>query len=182
MIGPIYGPVGQESKQVLPFAGGIVFLELHVLPFQILWAAWHRHPGCQGTELSHKKVQINLVCLTDPHFRDLRWQNKLCLARLLLTKLFMQKKPLSFLHVFHHATVIPMAYFWLADAQSLQQIALLTNTFIHVLMYFYYFLCSLGRGPNWKRLITNAQIVQFVFRYATSVKSWLMCVYSIEHA
>ena len=76
----------------------------------------------------------------------------------------LQAKPLTFLHVFHHATVVPMAFFWLADAQSLQQIALLTNTFIHVIMYYYYFLCSIGRGPNWKRLITNAQIVQFVFR------------------
>ena len=76
----------------------------------------------------------------------------------------LQAKPLTFLHVFHHATVVPMAFFWLADAQSLQQIALLTNTFIHVIMYYYYFLCSVGRGPNWKRLITNAQIVQFVFR------------------
>ena len=59
-----------------------------------------------------------------------------------------------------------MAYFWLSDKQSLQQIALLTNTFIQVLMYFYYFLCTIGRGPNWKRLITNAQIAQFAFRSA----------------
>lgn len=76
----------------------------------------------------------------------------------------LQAKPLSFLHVFHHALVIPMAFFWLADVQSLQHIALLTNTFIHVLMYYYYFLCSIGSAPNWKRLMTTAQIVQFVFR------------------
>jgi len=84
----------------------------------------------------------------------------------------LKKKPLSFLHVLHHTTVLPMAYFWLADKQSLQQIALLTNTLIHVLMYFYYFLCTIGRGPNWKRLITNSQIVQFVFSFAVSVPFW----------
>jgi hypothetical protein len=89
--------------------------------------------------------------------------------------------------VFHHTTVLPMAYFWLADKQSLQQIALLTNTLIHVLMYSYYFLCTLGWGPNWKRLITNAQIVQFVFRSAPmhiirfSIESNIVLIWTTSH-
>ena len=48
---------------------------------------------------------------------------------------FLQAKPLTFLHVFHHTSVVPMAYLWLEQGQSLQQIALLTNTGIHVIMY-----------------------------------------------
>lgn len=47
----------------------------------------------------------------------------------------LQAKPLSFLHVFHHAMVVVMAYLWLEAGQSLQQIALLTNTGVHVVMY-----------------------------------------------
>ena len=47
-----------------------------------------------------------------------------------------QAKPLSLLHVFHHSIVVVMAYLWLEAAQSLQQIALLTNTGIHVMMYY----------------------------------------------
>lgn len=57
-----------------------------------------------------------------------------------------------------------MAYLWLDAAQSLQQIALLTNTGIHVLMYYYYFMCTIKRPPRWKKLVTQSQIVQFVFR------------------
>jgi hypothetical protein len=38
--------------------------------------------------------------------------------------------------VFHHSIVVVMAYLWLEAAQSLQQIALLTNTGIHVMMYY----------------------------------------------
>jgi GNS1/SUR4 family len=68
--------------------------------------------------------------------------------------------------VFHHAVVVVMAYLWLAEAQSLQQIALLTNTFVHVVMYYYYFLCTLKIYPWWKRYITTLQIVQFIFRQA----------------
>ena len=64
-------------------------------------------------------------------------------------------QPLTFLHVFHHAVVLAMAYGvrtsalqarrvwrwltraraqWLEFAQSLQVIALLTNTGVHVIM------------------------------------------------
>lgn len=76
----------------------------------------------------------------------------------------LQAKPLSFLHVFHHTVVVVMAFLWLDAAQSLQQIALLTNTGIHVLMYYYYFMCTIKRPPRWKKLVTQSQIVQFVFR------------------
>ena len=77
-----------------------------------------------------------------------------------------QAKKLTFLHVFHHATVVVMAWLWLHSAQSLQTVALLTNTFVHVVMYYYYYRSSIGSPPRWKKLVTNIQIVQFVFRCA----------------
>ncbi len=41
--------------------------------------------------------------------------------------------PPSFgLHVFHHAIVLFMVFFWLETQQSLQFIGLLFNTFVHV--------------------------------------------------
>ena len=81
------------------------------------------------------------------------------------TSLSLQAKPLTLLHVFHHSLVVFMAYFWLDATQSLQHIALLTNTAIHVIMYYYYYRCSIHQPPKWKRLVTSSQIVQFVFRY-----------------
>lgn len=86
----------------------------------------------------------------------------------------LKRKTLSFLHVFHHATVIVMCYFWLQFVQSLQIVALLTNTAVHVIMYTYYFLCSINRPPSWKKAVTNLQIVQFVFSFVASVATlWL---------
>lgn len=78
-----------------------------------------------------------------------------------------QAKKLTFLHVFHHATVVIMAWLWLHTAQSLQTIALLTNTFVHVVMYYYYYRSSIGSPPRWKKVVTNIQIVQFVFRWVS---------------
>ena len=83
--------------------------------------------------------------------------------------LILKKRPLSFLHVFHHATVILMCYFWLQGAQSLQIVGLLANTAVHVVMYTYYFLCSVNRPPPWKRVVTNVQIVQFMFSFVCGV-------------
>ncbi|CAL5227098.1 g10004 [Coccomyxa viridis] len=88
--------------------------------------------------------------------------------------LVLKGKKLTFLHVFHHAWVVVMAFWWLEAAQSLQQIALLTNTAIHVLMYYYYFMCSIKRPPRWKKLVTQAQIVQFVFSFTVSVPFWII--------
>lgn len=75
-----------------------------------------------------------------------------------------QGKPLTVLHIFHHSVVVVMAWLWLDQAQSLQQLALLTNTGVHVIMYYYYYRCALGKPPRWKRLVTNIQILQFVSR------------------
>ncbi|CAL0300784.1 unnamed protein product [Lupinus luteus] len=76
---------------------------------------------------------------------------------------------LSFLHVYHHATVLVMCYLWLHTSQSLFPIALITNASVHVIMYGYYFLTALGIRPRWKRLVTDSQILQFVFSFAVSV-------------
>jgi hypothetical protein len=75
---------------------------------------------------------------------------------------------LSFLHVYHHSTVVIMCYLWLHTSQSLFPVALVTNALVHVVMYTYYLLCAMGVRPKWKRVVTNIQIVQFVFSFAVS--------------
>uniref|UniRef100_A0A7N0TW56 very-long-chain 3-oxoacyl-CoA synthase n=1 Tax=Kalanchoe fedtschenkoi TaxID=63787 RepID=A0A7N0TW56_KALFE len=75
---------------------------------------------------------------------------------------------LTFLHVYHHSAVVVMSYLWLATSMSLFPIALVTNAAVHVLMYGYYLLCAVGIRPGWKRVVTDCQIVQFVFGFAAS--------------
>ena len=62
--------------------------------------------------------------------------------------LALKGKPLSFLHVFHHASMPIMCWLWIVDRQSMQEIALLTNTLIHVIMYYYYYRCAVGKPPR----------------------------------
>eukprot|EP00238_Polyblepharides_amylifera_P000779 CAMPEP_0196571222 /NCGR_PEP_ID=MMETSP1081-20130531/1400_1 /TAXON_ID=36882 /ORGANISM="Pyramimonas amylifera, Strain CCMP720" /LENGTH=266 /DNA_ID=CAMNT_0041888067 /DNA_START=95 /DNA_END=895 /DNA_ORIENTATION=+ len=83
--------------------------------------------------------------------------------------LVLRGKGLNFLHVFHHAFVILMAYLWLDAAQSLQTLGLLANTAIHVVMYLYYFLVSCGYKPAWKQLVTKSQIVQFLISFISLI-------------
>ncbi|KAH0452123.1 hypothetical protein IEQ34_019422 [Dendrobium chrysotoxum] len=79
-------------------------------------------------------------------------------------------KRLSFLHVYHHAVVVLMCYIWLATAQSLLPVALVTNAGVHVAMYSYYLSSSVGWrwGTRWKRAVTRLQIAQFVFSFLVS--------------
>jgi len=69
------------------------------------------------------------------------------------------------LNVYHHSLVVFMAWLWLDCAQSLQHIGILANTAVHVVMYAYFCLQSLGHSPRWKPLVTQMQIVQFVFSF-----------------
>ncbi|KAF7052194.1 hypothetical protein CFC21_060323 [Triticum aestivum] len=85
--------------------------------------------------------------------------------------ILLARRPLTLLHVYHHALVIAMCYLWLATRQSLMPVALVTNAAVHVVMYAYYLCCTLGLRwpPRWKRAVTELQILQFLFSFAASV-------------
>ncbi|MBA0705120.1 hypothetical protein Golax_017333 [Gossypium laxum] len=70
-------------------------------------------------------------------------------------------KRLSFLHVYHHSMVVIMCYICLDSAQSSVPMVLITNCVVHVVMYTYYLLCTLGMHPKWKKMVTDFQLVQF---------------------
>jgi fatty acid elongase 3 len=73
------------------------------------------------------------------------------------------------LQVYHHALVVLMAWFWLEYKQSLQWGGLATNTFVHVIMYFYYAMKVLRVPTPWKRIITKVQIFQFAISFVLLV-------------
>ncbi|XP_021477386.1 very long chain fatty acid elongase 4-like isoform X1 [Oncorhynchus nerka] len=74
---------------------------------------------------------------------------------------------LTFLHVYHHGTMI---FNWWAGAKYLaggQSFCIgLLNTFVHTVMYSYYGLAALGPHMQkylwWKRYLTSLQLLQFV--------------------
>eukprot|EP00971_Amphidinium_carterae_P206806 4103390-Amphidinium_carterae.1 len=63
------------------------------------------------------------------------------------------KVPHMKLQIYHHAAVVPMAWFWCQYQQSLQWGGLLFNTFVHILMYSYYCCRVMGWKTPWKRYL-----------------------------
>eukprot|EP00388_Colpodella_angusta_P046216 GDKK01068614.1.p1 GENE.GDKK01068614.1~~GDKK01068614.1.p1 ORF type:complete len:316 (-),score=71.31 GDKK01068614.1:618-1565(-) len=77
--------------------------------------------------------------------------------------LVLRKKPVNFLHWFHHFTVL--AYTW--DAYSNDQgsgmLFIGMNYTVHAVMYFYYYLAAIGKRPKWDKFVTTIQITQMIF-------------------
>lgn len=74
----------------------------------------------------------------------------------------LRKKPLIFLHWYHHITVLLFCWhaFGSLSASGLYFVAI--NYSVHAVMYFYYFLTALGFRPRWARFVTTIQLSQMV--------------------
>uniref|UniRef100_A0A336M5W3 Elongation of very long chain fatty acids protein n=1 Tax=Culicoides sonorensis TaxID=179676 RepID=A0A336M5W3_CULSO len=87
----------------------------------------------------------------------------------------------TFLHVYHHISVV--AILWTASKyfQGLEfGIVGILNIFVHMIMYFYYLIAALGPQFKkylwWKRYLTTLQITQFIIILIYMVASfWLAC-------
>lgn len=76
--------------------------------------------------------------------------------------LIARRRPLSFLHVWHHSTVIFEIWGWVDQKVALGLYGMWFNTAVHVVMYAYYALVLRGYKMRAKILITVSQIIQFV--------------------
>ncbi|TMW63085.1 hypothetical protein Poli38472_005703 [Pythium oligandrum] len=74
----------------------------------------------------------------------------------------LRKKPLIFLHWYHHITVLLFCWhaFATQSASGLYFVAM--NYSVHAIMYFYYFLTAVGYRPWWAQFVTVAQLSQMV--------------------
>ena len=61
----------------------------------------------------------------------------------------------------HHACVLLMAWGYVEYHQTLAFGGLVANTFVHVVMYYYYFRAALKLETPWKAWVTRLQILQF---------------------
>jgi hypothetical protein len=74
----------------------------------------------------------------------------------------LRKKPLMFLHWYHHVTVYAFCWHALATQSSAGLWFISMNYTVHSVMYFYYFLTALGFRPPWAPAITIMQLAQMV--------------------
>ncbi|KAJ4484695.1 fatty acid elongase [Lentinula edodes] len=73
-----------------------------------------------------------------------------------------KKKPLAFLHVFHHSATALLCYSQLGGKTSISWTVITLNLSVHVLMYYYYYATAGGKRIWWKKYLTSMQIVQFI--------------------
>ncbi|TIA87685.1 hypothetical protein E3P99_03027 [Wallemia hederae] len=76
--------------------------------------------------------------------------------------LVLKKKPLAFLHVFHHAATAALCYTQLEGRTAVSWVVISLNLAVHVLMYYYYYATAGGAKIWWKKYLTTMQITQFI--------------------
>lgn len=87
----------------------------------------------------------------------------------------------SFLHVYHHSTTMMISFVVFKYVRTEQCIVYAAiNSTVHVIMYFYYFLTSVGLKPKWKKMVTIMQIAQFVFLMFMSL-ALIGCQYDLTY-
>lgn len=83
--------------------------------------------------------------------------------------IILKKKPVIFLHWYHHAITALLTYIQQNDYTPVQWVPIVMNLVVHVVMYSYYLLSSFHFKVWWKRYLTLFQIAQFVVDLAVCV-------------
>ncbi|CAK4616579.1 hypothetical protein LEN26_001530 [Aphanomyces euteiches] len=78
----------------------------------------------------------------------------------------LRKKPLIFLHWYHHITVLMFCWHAYAHLSPSGLFFVAMNYTVHAVMYFYYFLAAVGIRASWAKFVTVIQLTQMVIGVA----------------
>jgi len=89
--------------------------------------------------------------------------------------LVLRKKPVSFLHWFHHATVLMYCWHALQYQMPTGVFFAAMNSVVHSVMYAYYTIAAVARPPKWGMFVTIIQILQmFIGMFITAYHYYLL--------
>ncbi|XP_050310219.1 elongation of very long chain fatty acids protein AAEL008004 [Anthonomus grandis grandis] len=162
------GPEYMKNKKPYSLNRILMFYNL----IQVAWNLWifneavimwsNFNWNCQNVDWSYSAVAMRQRIACYSYFI-----NKI--SDLLDTVFFVLRKKdrqISFLHVFHH-TLMPMTSWMMVKYFPGGHVTFigLLNTFVHILLYGYYFLAAFGPSVQkylwWKKYITKLQLLQF---------------------
>ncbi|XP_041360043.1 elongation of very long chain fatty acids protein 4-like [Gigantopelta aegis] len=119
--------------------------------------------GCQAVDTSDRPTALRMASVAWWYFFSK-------IIELLDTVIFILRKKykqVTFLHVFHHSTMVCCCWItakYMPGGEKFVPGSI--NCFIHVFMYLYYGLAALGPSIQkylwWKKYLTKLQIIQFV--------------------
>lgn len=84
----------------------------------------------------------------------------------------LKKRPLTLLQTWHHVSILFLTWSWLDTKYSQHWIAIALNALVHVFMYYYFSIATMGVRPWWRKYLTAGQLVQFTTIFA-SIVWWL---------
>ena len=96
-----------------------------------------------------------------------------------------KQRQISFLHVYHHSTMIILSdLVYHIYPYPAFTVYLALNSVVHVVLYAYYGLSALNpeNPPKWKKFLTQFQIVQFFLDMVHAIMGYLYhgyCIYGI---
>jgi len=76
--------------------------------------------------------------------------------------LALKKKPMQFLHIFHHSATALLCYAHLNGRVNGTWSVVGLNLTVHVVMYYYFYATACGSKIWWKKYLTIMQIMQFI--------------------
>lgn len=88
----------------------------------------------------------------------------------------LRRRPLTFLHVYHHIVTIAICLAFMRSRLSISLIGVITNATIHTFMYYYFWKQTLGKSVWWKKYLTTAQIVQFFLDSFSVLPFGFVCI------
>jgi fatty acid elongase 3 len=88
--------------------------------------------------------------------------------------LVLKKKPVIFLHWYHHSSVIILTWVWLDQKISFGVFPMILNTLVHVFMYYYYFASNIGMNVWYKVRFISPRNTSLLDKLFNSFPIWFL--------